>query len=215
LNCRSVVSHETKLPGVNDPGERQIAFDKSRGQASAIRCHIVVLAGLAIGLVYGAVGLLSGFLPDEQPARLVGGGRQPPGPQLCVGAWRAAATTQLLAAGSVVDLAKSIYLATLVFRAADVFGGLLFGYGMVLSNGCGSRALVLLRSLAICARCGRDRARHRRADDPEGLDRADANRPAAVVANDVKGTSLPELLSMLGIGETLARRLRPRRCRAR
>ena len=43
-----------------------------------------------------------------------------------------------------VDLGKSIYLQP-SFSAPVIFlGGLLFGYGMVLSNGCGSRALVLL-----------------------------------------------------------------------
>ena len=43
-----------------------------------------------------------------------------------------------------VDLGKSIYLQP-TFSAPLMFvGGILFGYGMVLSNGCGSRALVLL-----------------------------------------------------------------------
>src|SRR6202034_3156919 len=51
---------------------------------------------------------------------------------------------QLLAARGVVDLAKSIYLQP-SFSAPLMFGGgLLFGYGMVLANGGGSRALVLL-----------------------------------------------------------------------
>ena len=48
--------------------------------------------------------------------------------------------------GSSTDdhLGKSIYLQP-SFSAPVIFlGGLLFGYGMVLSNGCGSRALVLL-----------------------------------------------------------------------
>ena len=56
----------------------------------------------------------------------------------------AIAATQLLAAGNVVDIGKSIYLQP-SFSAPLMFaGGLLFGYGMVLANGCGSRALVLL-----------------------------------------------------------------------
>ena len=47
-------------------------------------------------------------------------------------------------AAGLVDLGKSIYLQP-TFSAPVLFlGGLLFGYGMVLSNGCGSRALVLL-----------------------------------------------------------------------
>ncbi len=56
----------------------------------------------------------------------------------------AIAATQLLAAGGGVDLGKSIYLQSTFSAPLMFFGGLLFGYGMVLSNGCGSRALVLL-----------------------------------------------------------------------
>ena len=61
--------------------------------------------------------------------------------------WRWAsriAATQLLAARGSVDLGKSIYLQPSFSAPVMFFGGLLFGYGMVLSNGCGSRALVLL-----------------------------------------------------------------------
>src|SRR5258708_33057999 len=43
-----------------------------------------------------------------------------------------------------VDLGKSIYLQASFSAPLMFFGGLLFGYGMVLANGCGSRALVLL-----------------------------------------------------------------------
>src|SRR4051812_50130757 len=54
------------------------------------------------------------------------------------------AATQLLAAAGLVDLGKSIYLQPSFSVPLMFIGGLLFGYGMVLSNGCGSRALVLL-----------------------------------------------------------------------
>src|ERR1700760_3498971 len=56
----------------------------------------------------------------------------------------AIAATQLLAVRDVVDLGKSIYLQPTFSAPVMFFGGILFGYGMVLSNGCGSRALVLL-----------------------------------------------------------------------
>ena len=61
--------------------------------------------------------------------------------------WRWAsriAASQLLAARGTVDLGKSIYLQPSFSAPVMFLGGLLFGYGMVLSNGCGSRALVLL-----------------------------------------------------------------------
>src|SRR5258707_15284498 len=56
----------------------------------------------------------------------------------------AVAATQWLATGGFVDIGKSIYLQPPFSAPLMFFGGLLFGYGMVLSNGCGSRGLGLL-----------------------------------------------------------------------
>jgi uncharacterized membrane protein YedE/YeeE len=105
---------------------------------------IVLLSALVIGLVYGAVGLLSGFcmLSSLRGWWAEGDGRLVRTYALAMGI--AIAASQVLAAGGLVDLGKSIYLQP-TFSAPVLFlGGLLFGYGMVLSNGCGSRALVLL-----------------------------------------------------------------------
>src|ERR1700716_4761637 len=102
--------------------------------------NIVVLAGLVIGLIYGAVGLLSGFclMSSLRGWWANGDSRLIRSYALALGV--AVAVVQLLAAGSVVDLGKSIYLQP-SFSAPLMFsGGLLFGYGMVLANGCGSRA---------------------------------------------------------------------------
>jgi uncharacterized membrane protein YedE/YeeE len=52
--------------------------------------------------------------------------------------------TQALAAGGLIDLGKSLYLQPSFSPALILFGGLLFGYGMVLANGCASRAVILL-----------------------------------------------------------------------
>src|SRR3979411_32075 len=105
---------------------------------------IVVYAGLVIGLVYGAVGLLSGFclMSGLRGWWAQGDSRLIRSYALALGV--AIAATQLLAARGVVDLGKSIYLQPSFSAPLMFFGGLLFGYGMVLSNGCGSRALVLL-----------------------------------------------------------------------
>jgi uncharacterized membrane protein YedE/YeeE len=106
--------------------------------------NIAVAAGLLIGLAYGAVGLLSGFCMlsslrgwwAEGDSRLIR--------TFALALAVAVAATQLLAGYGVVDLGKSVYLQP-SFSAPLMFaGGLLFGYGMVLANGCGSRALVLL-----------------------------------------------------------------------
>src|SRR3979409_1517139 len=106
--------------------------------------QMVVLSALVIGLVYGAVGLLSGFcmLSSLRGWWAEGDGRLVRTYALAMGI--AIAVSQMLAAAGLVDLGKSIYLQP-TFSAPVLFlGGLLFGYGMVMSNGCGSRALVLL-----------------------------------------------------------------------
>ena len=105
---------------------------------------LVICAGFAIGLAYGAVGLLSGFclLSGLRGWWAEGDGRLIRAYALALGV--AVAATQLLAASGAVDLGKTIYLQP-SFSAPLLFaGGLLFGYGMVLANGCASRALVLL-----------------------------------------------------------------------
>ncbi|MCO5129458.1 MAG: YeeE/YedE family protein [Xanthobacteraceae bacterium] len=105
---------------------------------------IVVCCGLLIGVIFGAAGLLSGFclLSSLRGWWGDGDGRLVRTYALAIGV--AVAATQLLALGGAVDLDRSIYLQT-SFSAPLMFaGGLLFGYGMVLANGCASRALVLL-----------------------------------------------------------------------
>src|ERR1700737_2358836 len=111
----------------------------------ASAANIVVYAGLLIGLLYGAVGLLSGFclMSSLRGWWAQGDSRLIRTYALALGV--AIAVTQLLAAGGVVDLGKSIYLQPSFSAPLMFFGGLLFGYGMVLSNGCGSRALGALR----------------------------------------------------------------------
>jgi uncharacterized membrane protein YedE/YeeE len=105
---------------------------------------IVILSALVIGLVYGSVGLLSGFclMSGMRGWLAEGDGRLIRTYALAIGV--AVAATQLLAAAGTVDIGKSIYLQPTFSAPVMFFGGLLFGYGMVLANGCGSRALVLL-----------------------------------------------------------------------
>src|SRR6202034_1709241 len=106
--------------------------------------NLVILSGLLIGLVYGAVGLLSAFcmMSSLRGWWAQGDSRLVRTYALAMGV--AIAATQLLAVRDVVDLGKSIYLQPTFSAPVMFFGGLLVGYGMVLSNGCGSRALVLL-----------------------------------------------------------------------
>ncbi|UFX43267.1 YeeE/YedE family protein [Bradyrhizobium sp. 41S5] len=105
---------------------------------------IVILAALVIGLIYGSVGLVSGFcmMSGLRGWWADGDGRLVRTYALAMGV--AIAASQVLAAAGLVDLGKSIYLQPSFSAPVMFLGGLLFGYGMVLSNGCGSRALVLL-----------------------------------------------------------------------
>src|SRR6476619_7770480 len=106
--------------------------------------NIVILAALVIGLIYGGVGLVSGFcmMSSLRGWWAEGDGRLVRTYALAMGV--AIATSQLLAAAGFVDIGKSFYLQSSFSAPVMFFGGLLFGYGMVMSNGCGSRALVLL-----------------------------------------------------------------------
>ena len=169
--------------------------------------QLVILAGLGIGLVYGAVGLLSGFclMSSMRGFLAQGDGRLVRTYALAIAV--AVAASQFLAGSGMVDLGKSIYLQQTFSGPVLFIGGLLFGYGMVLSNGCGSRALVLLgrgnlRSfvvvivLAIAAQM-----------TLKGL--IAPARIALVQASQtvVQVNSLPSLLARLGLGEVLSRTL--------
>src|SRR6195256_6487254 len=167
--------------------------------------NIVVLAGLVIGLIYGAVGLLSGFclMSSLRGWWAKGDSRLIRSYALALAV--AIAVTQLLAAGSVVDLGKSIYLQPSFSAPLMFIGGLLFGYGMVLSNGCGSRALVLLgrgnlRSFVVVIVLG----------IVAEMSLKGLIAPARIAMVQVSQTtavanSLPALLSSLGLSEMSAR----------
>jgi hypothetical protein len=169
--------------------------------------NVVIYAGLLIGLLYGAVALLSGFclMSSLRGWWAQGDSRLVRTYALALGV--AIAATQLLAAGGFVDLGKTIYLQP-SFSAPLMFaGGLLFGYGMVLANGCGSRALVLLgrgnlRSFVVVIVLGIVAEM-----TLKGL--IAPARIAVLQGSQITAavTSLPAWLSTLGVSELLARML--------
>jgi uncharacterized membrane protein YedE/YeeE len=169
--------------------------------------NIVILAGLLIGLVYGAVGLLSGFclMSSLRGWWAQGDSRLVRTYALAMGV--AIAATQLLAVRQMVDLGKSIYLQP-TFSAPLMFvGGMLFGYGMVLSNGCGSRALVLLgrgnlRSLVVVIVLGiAAEVTLKGLIAPGRIELLQWTQITASI------TSLPALIAKFGVSETFARSL--------
>ncbi|MEH2568303.1 YeeE/YedE family protein [Bradyrhizobium sp. AZCC 2289] len=167
--------------------------------------NIVVLAGLVIGLIYGAVGLLSGFCMMSSLRGLwaEGDGRLVRTYALAIGV--AIAASQLFAARGLVDLGKSIYLQPSFSAPVMFLGGLLFGYGMVMSNGCGSRALVLLgrgnlRSSVVVIVLGIFAEMTLKGlIAPARIAMVQASQATA------KLTSVPALLSAVGLGEIPSR----------
>jgi uncharacterized protein len=169
--------------------------------------NIVVYAGLAIGLLYGAVALLSGFclLSSLRGWWARGDSRLIRTYALALGV--AIAATQLLAARGVIDIGKSIYLQPSFSAPLMFVGGLLFGYGMVLANGCGSRALVLLgrgnlRSFVVIIVLGIVAQM-----TLKGLIAPGRIALLQVSQTTPKIISLPPLLALTGISESFARTL--------
>ena len=103
-----------------------------------------VSLGFAIGLTFGVVGLISGFclMSSLRDWWTANDGRKARSFALAIAV--AILGTQFLAGAGLVDIAKSLYLQPSFSVPVMFAGGLLFGIGMVLSNGCASRALVLL-----------------------------------------------------------------------
>jgi len=117
---------------------------------------IVLASGFLIGLIFGAVGLVSGFCVVSGLRNMwtKGDGRMFRAVALALAV--AILGTQALAAFGFVDLGKSIYLAPSFSAPAVLLGGLMFGYGMIAANACASRTMVLLgrgnlRSLVVIA----------------------------------------------------------------
>src|SRR6202048_3729489 len=173
----------------------------------ASAANIVVTSGLVIGLAYGAVALLSGFclLSGLRGWWANGDSRLIRTYALALGV--AIVAAQLLAARGIVDLGKSIYLQPSFSAPLMFVGGLLFGYGMVLAHGCGSRALVLLgrgnlRSFVVVIVLGISAEM-----TLKGL--VAPARVAMLQAAQAapKIICLPARFSPLGIGETFARTL--------
>ena len=106
--------------------------------------QLVLWSGLGIGLVFGITGQLTGVGLHRGLVQRV---QHQPGQKLqsLMLALAVAITgTQALAWLGWVDLTQSIYLMPSFSWLLVPLGGVLFGYGMTLTNGCSARALVLL-----------------------------------------------------------------------
>ena len=121
--------------------------------------EIGIWAGLAVGVLFGAASCLSDFCLLRSLRGQVYHTDGAPLRSFVLAMAVALAGTQLLASQVDVDLSQSIYVQTGIALPAAIFGGLLFGLGMVMANSCGARALVLsasgnLRSWVVLACVG-------------------------------------------------------------
>lgn len=102
----------------------------------------LAIGGLLIGFVFGAITYRTNFCIMGALSDIVN-----LGDRRRLRAWLMAIAVamtgaQLLDWHGVVELSKSMYLAPTLNWAGHILGGLMFGYGMVLTGGCVSRNLV-------------------------------------------------------------------------
>lgn len=105
---------------------------------------LALWGGAIVGLLFGSAAQISGFCLHRG---LIQHWRGTSGEKLrsfALALLVALAGTQALAWGGWVDLSQSIYRVSTFSWLLVPLGGVLFGYGMVLANGCGARSLVLL-----------------------------------------------------------------------
>jgi uncharacterized membrane protein YedE/YeeE len=112
--------------------------------------------GLALGLGFGLLAERSGFCTRSAVLELSHGKRGTMLPLWLVAFATAVLATQLLVATGTINLLDTRFFGTAQSLSGAVFGGLLFGIGMVLARGCTSRLLVLgvsgnLRALSTLA----------------------------------------------------------------
>lgn len=106
--------------------------------------QLSLTGGLMIGVLFGGVAQATAFCSSGAILDLVRDGDSNR-----LRAWGLAAAVailsgQLLLGFSIVDVRKSIYLMAPLNVAGPVLGGLMFGIGMILAQGCAARNLVRL-----------------------------------------------------------------------
>ena len=119
-------------------------FSFSQQWLVIVMIDLSVVSGFVIGLVFGVVGLLSGFCLMSSLRDLWTSNDTRKIRSYATALAVAIIGTQALAGTGLVNIGTSIYLQPSFSAPLIFFGGLLFGLGMVLANGCASRALVLL-----------------------------------------------------------------------
>jgi len=106
--------------------------------------RIILIAGaLIVGALYGATARLSGFCLRSALIEVVEGRPWRQARAWAIATFVAVLGTQILANQEMIDLGNSIYLGSTLLWGGAIIGGLMFGFGMMLTRGCGGRHLVL------------------------------------------------------------------------
>jgi uncharacterized membrane protein YedE/YeeE len=114
----------------------------------------VALAGFAVGLGFGAAARWSGFCLRGAVEDVLTKREAPRARGFLLAMVVALVAVQALVLAGQLDLSKAVVLPNQLFWGGALLGGLLFGVGMVLTGGCGTRMLVLaaggnLRSVVV------------------------------------------------------------------
>src|SRR5690606_12557879 len=106
--------------------------------------EMVLWAGLAVGLAFGACGQITGFCLNRGLKDYWSGRHGYKLHAFALALAVALIGTHVVATMGLVNIDESLYMAPSFSWLLLPLGGVLFGYGMGLANGCGARALVLL-----------------------------------------------------------------------
>lgn len=108
---------------------------------AALASKVAWLA-FALGVIFGAVAQRTHFCTMGAVADIVNMGSWDRMRQWLLAIAVAILGTNLLAFFGVIDLSKALYTGPKFTWLSNIAGGLLFGFGMVLASGCGSKNLV-------------------------------------------------------------------------
>ncbi len=106
--------------------------------------EILVWSGLAIGAAFGAVGQATGFCLNRAVKDYVESRNWLKARSFALAMLVAVIGTQLLVVTELIDASTAIYRTPNVSWLLLPVGATMFGYGMMLANGCGARTVVLL-----------------------------------------------------------------------
>lgn len=116
--------------------------------------QVLIGSGLLIGMAFGAIGQWSGFCLNRSLKEFWQSGSSHKAQSFALALAIAILGTQIFVYLEWIDITRSLYRAPSFSWLLVPIGGVLFGYGMMLANGCGARTLVLfaqgnLRSLLV------------------------------------------------------------------